>query len=84
MGEPRYPDGRPAKIHHLFVGFVRKLEKAFPNIKVELHDERFSSKAAEQLILQAVPKQKKRRNKALVDKMAAILILQDYLDHYHY
>lgn len=84
VGEPRYPDGRPAKIHHLVVGFVRKLEKTFPDIKVELHDERFSSKAAEQLILQAVPKQKKRRNKALVDKMAAILILQDYLDHYHY
>lgn len=84
VGEPRYPDGRPAKIHHLVVGFVRKLEKTFPEIEVVLHDERFSSQAAEKLIIQAVPKQKKRRNKALVDKMAAILILQDYLNHYHY
>lgn len=84
VGEPRYPDGTPAKIHHLVVGFVRRLEKTFPDIKIDMHDERFSSKAAEKMILQAVPKQKKRRNKALVDKMAAILILQDYLNHYHY
>lgn len=84
VGEPRYPDGTPAKVHHLVIGFVRKLEKTFPELEIVLHDERFSSQAAEKLILQAVPRQKKRRNKALVDKMAAILILQDYLNHYHY
>lgn len=84
VGEPRYPDGTPSKIHHIVVGFVRSLQKEFPAIEVVMHDERFSSKAAERLILQAVPRQKKRRNKALVDKMSAILILQDYLNHYHY
>lgn len=84
VGEPRYPDGTPSKIHHLVIGFVRSLEKLLPEVKVVLHDERFSSKAAEKLILQTVSSQKKRRDKSLVDKMSAILILQDYLDHYHY
>lgn len=84
VGEPRYPDGTPSKIHHIVIGFVRSVEKLLPEVKVVLHDERFSSKAAEKLILQTVPSQKKRRDKSLVDKMSAILILQDYLDHYHY
>jgi putative Holliday junction resolvase len=81
IGEPFYPDGNPAQIHHLVVGFSRKLQKIYPDIEVVLHDERFTSEAAKTVIFNSGAKQKKRRDKGLVDKISAVLILQDYLGH---
>jgi len=82
VGEPMHKDGNPAQIAHLVVGFIRKLKKLFPEIKVDTQDERFTSKDAKQIILQSGIKKKKRRNdKELVDKISAVLILQDYLGH---
>lgn len=81
IGEPFYPDGNPAQIHHLVVGFSRKLQKFYPHIEIALHDERFTSEAAKAVIFNSGAKQKKRRNKGLVDKISAVLILQDYLGH---
>ena len=43
-------------------------------------DERFTSKIAKQSILDAGIKKMKRRDKALVDKVSAAIILQSYLD----
>ena len=80
VGEPFYPDGNPAQIHHLVVGFVRRLKKLFPDIEVVTHDERYTSEEAKQVILQSGAKKKKRRDKGLVDKVSAVLILQDYLE----
>lgn len=82
IGEPLTLDGKPAKITPLIVGFTRKLKKQYPGIEVVLHDERFSSVAAKQIILQSGIKKKKRRDKTLVDKVSAVLILQDYLGHH--
>ena len=54
------------------------LEKQFPEIKVVFQDERFSSsRAMETIHLAGKKKQMKQKN--LVDKLAATLILQDYL-----
>ncbi|MCB0579603.1 MAG: Holliday junction resolvase RuvX [Phaeodactylibacter sp.] len=80
VGEPLYPDGNPAQIHPLVVGFVRKLKKLFPDIEVVTHDERYTSEEARQVILQSGARKKKRRDKSLVDKVSAVLILQDYLE----
>ena len=80
VGEPFYPDGNPAQIHHLVVGFVRRLKKLFPDIEVVTHDESYTSEEAKQIILQSGAKRKKRRDKGLVDKVSAVLILQDYLE----
>ena len=82
VGEPMHKDGNPAQIAHLVVGFIRKLKKLFPEIKVDTQDERFTSRDAKAIILQSGIKKKKRRNdKELVDKISAVLILQDYLGH---
>lgn len=81
IGEPFYPDGNPAQIHHLVIGFSRKLQKKYPDIEVVLHDESFTSEAAKAVIYNSGAKQKKRRDKGLVDKISAVLILQDYLGH---
>lgn len=81
VGEPLHPDGNPAQIAHLVKGFVKKLGKLYPDLEIVLHDERYTSVNAKLIILQSGAKKKKRRDKALVDKVSATLILQDYLGH---
>ncbi len=80
VGEPLHPDGRPAQIHHLVVGFVRRLKKTYPDLSIVLHDERNSSAEAREVIRQSGAGRKKRRDKKLVDKVSAVLILKDYLE----
>ena len=57
--------------------FKRKLEERF-NIKVELQDERLSTKEAEGYMIKADISRKKRKKK--IDSLAANIILQTYLD----
>jgi len=46
---------------------------------VELYDERFTSKIAKQVLFSSGLKKNKRKNKETVDKISAVIILQDYL-----
>lgn len=57
--------------------FKKKLEKAF-SIPVILWDERLSTVGAERTLLEADLSRKKRKN--VIDKMAAVFILQGFLD----
>ena len=59
-------------------GFCRRLKKRFEGIKVVLWDERLSTVAAENVLIDADLKRKKRRK--IIDMMAAVVILQNYLD----
>jgi putative holliday junction resolvase len=80
IGQPLHADNTPAQIEPHIRGFVRKLIKAWPHIPVARIDERYTSKmAAETILLGGVPKMK-RRNKALVDKISASIILQSFID----
>ncbi len=58
--------------------FKKKLEKTFNNIEVILWDERLSTVGAERSLLEADLSRKKRKD--VIDKMAAVFILQGYLD----
>jgi len=80
IGMPMHLDGRPAQIADKVTLFIKQFEKLFPNIKVDTQDERFTSEDAKKIILQSGAKKKKRRDKSLVDKVAAVLILQDYME----
>jgi putative Holliday junction resolvase len=80
LGEPLHADGAPAHLHHLVLELKTKLEKLFPEVNVVLQDERFSSREAKEVILRSGAKKKKRRDKGLVDKVSAAIILQDYLE----
>jgi putative Holliday junction resolvase len=80
VGEPLYPDGNPAQIAPHVKGFVNKLRKLYPDLPVHMQDERYTSEAAKQVILQSGANRKKRQDKALVDKVSAALILEDYLN----
>lgn len=60
--------------------FVKKLQSIYPNIPVELYDERFTSTLAQKTIIDAGLKKKDRQNKALVDEVSAVIILQGYME----
>lgn len=60
--------------------FIKELEKAFPQIPVKEVDERYTSKMASQAMLEMGLKKKQRQDKAMVDQIAATIMLQEYLN----
>lgn len=80
VGEPKQMDGTFSQSNTQVISFVNLLKKQFPTIKVEMMDERFTSKMASASIAQSGLKKKNRENKALVDAVAATIILQSYLE----
>ncbi len=83
IGLPLYPDGNPAQIAPQADAFAEKLRKLFPEKPVLRQDERFTSNDAKRIILASGIKKQKRRDKSLVDKVAAALILEQYMqEHY--
>jgi putative holliday junction resolvase len=58
---------------------IKDLQKHFPAMPVKKVDERFTSKMAKDSMLEMGLKKKDRRNKALVDEIAATILLQEYL-----
>ena len=59
---------------------AQKLEKEFPEVGIELVDERMTSKMAVAAMVQGGMKKKDRRKKENVDKISAVLILQSYME----
>ncbi len=80
VGMPYHLDGNPTFLSPLIEAFILKVKKQFPDLKVVTQDERFTSSDAKKIILQSGAKKKKRRDKSLVDKISAVLILQEYLE----
>ena len=80
VGFPTNLDGRPAEAQADVKAFLKQLEKNFPGIPVTLEDERFTSVLAHRAMIDGGMKYKDRRNKASVDKIAAAIILQGFLD----
>ncbi len=78
LGYPKNMDNTEGKRCEKTKLFQKQLEQAFPNIAVVLWDERMSTMAAERSLLEADMSRKKRKN--VIDKMAAVHILQGYLD----
>ncbi len=79
FGEPKRMNNEPSEIAPLIEKFIEKFSLTFPTMKVERMDERFTSKMAFQTMIDSGLKKKQRQNKALVDEIAATIILQDYL-----
>lgn len=80
VGEPKDMKNRPSESTKFIEPFVKKLKKEFPEIKIDRFDERFTSKIASQTLIDSGIGKKQRRNKALLDKISATLILQEYLE----
>ena len=79
VGEPRKMDNTPSDSTRFIEPFVNRVKKAFPNIPLVRVDERFTSRMAFQTMIDVGLKKKDRQDKALVDKISAVIILQTYL-----
>ena len=79
MGEPKNWDDSDTHATPLVRQIVQRLLKEFPAVPLKMVDERFTSKLASRAMIEMGMKKKQRRNKALVDEIAATIMLQEYL-----
>ncbi len=80
VGEPKQMDNTPSQSAIHVRSFVNLLKKTFPDIPVEMMDERFTSKMASAAILAGGVKKAGRQNKALVDTVSAVILLQSWME----
>ena len=78
LGYPKNMNGTIGERAKLSEAFAKELRHRFAGVTVVLWDERLSTVAAERVLIDADLRRKKRRN--VIDMMAAVVILQNYLD----
>ena len=80
IGHPKQMNNEDSENMKRIVPFVNQLKKKLPDVPLEMVDERFTSVLAHQAMIDGGLKKKDRRNKALVDEISAVIILQSYLE----
>jgi len=80
VGHPTQNSGEDSESMKYIQPFVNRLKNKLPHIPVVWVDERFTSKIAFQAMIDGGLKKKARRDKELVDKVSATIILQTYLE----
>lgn len=84
VGYPKTLRNEPSEALNYINPFLKHLQKKFPDLKIELMDERFTSKMAFNSMIEGGLKKKDRQNKALIDEISAAIILKSYLDQLSY
>ena len=84
VGEPKQMDYTDSELGGVITAFAKALQIQYPAINIERVDERFTSKMAFQTMIDSGLNKRQRRNKALVDEIAAIIILQSFMDRKAY
>lgn len=79
IGEPKNWDDTDTHATPLVEKFIKNLQKNFPKIPIKKVDERYTSKMAKNAMLEMGLKKSQRRNKKLVDEIAATIMLQEYM-----
>lgn len=80
IGEAKQMDASDSESMEFIRPFYEKVVKAFPGCNVHLYDERFTSKMAFRAMIDGGLKKKDRQNKATVDKVSAVLLLQSFME----
>ena len=80
VGNPIDMQGKKTETSRLVQAFINRFRKIFVHIPLHLHDERYTSKIAQQAMIAGGMKKKNRRNKGNIDKISATLILQSYME----
>ena len=83
IGHPTQMNGEESESMNYIRPFIGNFKKQFPNIPITMYDERFTSVLAHQAMIAGGMKKKDRQNKAVVDKIAACIILEGYLESFH-
>lgn len=80
IGYPTHADGNPTHATPLVETFMKQLKKQMPHIPVEKIDERYSSKMASRAIAGMGLRKKEKERKGLVDEVAAVMLLQEWME----
>ena len=80
VGEPQTVHGEPSESMQFITPLLKHIERTFPELPIQMHDERFTSRMAQRAILESGAKKKQRQDKGLVDKVSATIILQSFLE----
>ena len=80
LGEPKRLNNEETHITQNVYLLKEALEKEFPVQKIELVDERFTSKMAMQSMIDGGLKKKQRQEKGALDSVSATIILQSYMN----
>jgi putative Holliday junction resolvase len=84
VGRPTRLDGRPSETLAQIEALVEKLRESYPAKQIVMHDERFTSRLAQRAIIDGGVPRMARRDKALVDRVSAAIILQSYIESREY
>lgn len=82
VGNPKRMNNKPSESAKYVSIFVINLISSFEGLPIYVADERYTSKIAFQTIAKSGLKKKKRQEKGLIDTIAAVLILQDFMKMY--
>ena len=80
IGHPRQLNGEDSESMQYIQPFINRFRKVFPHVPLKKYDERITSVIAHQAMIAGGMKKSKRQDKAVVDKLAACIILEGYLD----
>lgn len=79
IGEPHKTNNEESETMQYIRPFLNGFRKRFPQLEVVMYDERFTSVLAHRAMIDGGMKRKQRQDKAVVDKLAACIILEDYM-----
>ena len=80
LGKPMQMNGSPSQTMRYIEPLAGRLRHAYPDKEVVLYDERFTSVLAHRTMLESGIGRAARRDKALVDRISATIILQSYME----
>ena len=80
IGHPTQMNGQESESRNYIRPFLGVFKKTFPDKPITMYDERFTSVLAHRAMIDGGMKKKDRQNKAVVDKIAACIILEGYMD----
>ncbi len=80
VGNPKQMNNEPSESVTFIIAFLNRFKKLYPNMPIQLIDERFTSKLALQAMIDGGMKKKQRQNKGVVDSISAVIILQSYME----
>jgi putative Holliday junction resolvase len=80
IGHPYQMNGEDSESMQYIQPFINRFRKVFPNMPLKEYDERFTSVIAHQAMIAGGMKKSQRQDKSVVDKLAACIILEGYLD----
>jgi putative Holliday junction resolvase len=80
LGKPSQMNGQPSETMRYIEPLAGRLRHAYPDKKVVMYDERYTSVMAHRTLLESGIGKMARQDKALVDRIAATIILQSFME----